>query len=105
MSRPPCWLSASTPPTSRSPAPSPRWRAAGRVQEAVWHRAQRLVELPDGGVELTFTVAGIVEIRPWILSWGDGVEVLSPASLRESVAASVARAAERYQAVATRAGG
>ena len=78
---------------------------ARRVQEAVWHRSQRLVELPDGGVELTFTVAGIVEIRPWILSWGDGVEVLSPASLRESVAASVARAAERYQAVATRAGG
>ena len=73
---------------------------ARRVQEAVWHRSQRLVELPDGGVELTFTVAGIVEIRPWILSWGDGVEVLAPASLRESVALAVSRAAERYGPVA-----
>jgi proteasome accessory factor B len=78
---------------------------ARRVREAVWHRSQRLLELPDGGVEVTFTVAGIVEIRPWILSWGDGVEVLAPTSLRESVAASVARAAERYASAATRHGG
>jgi len=78
---------------------------ARRVREAVWHRSQRLVELPGGGVELTFTVAGIVEIRPWILSWGDGVEVLAPASLRESVASAVSNAAERYRSVATRPGG
>ena len=42
------------------------------------------------------TVAGIVEIRPWILSWGDGVEVLEPAELREAVAGAVHRAAELY---------
>jgi predicted DNA-binding transcriptional regulator YafY len=41
-------------------------------------------------------VAGIIEIRPWILSWGDGVEVLEPASLRESVAAAIGNAAARY---------
>jgi predicted DNA-binding transcriptional regulator YafY len=77
---------------------------ARRVREAVWHRSQRLVELPDGGVELTFTVAGIVEIRPWILSWGDGVEVISPPSLRESVASAVNNAAARYDAAANRHG-
>src|SRR4029079_9758658 len=44
---------------------------AHRVREAVWHRSQQLTELPDGGVELAVTVAGIVEIRPWILSWGE----------------------------------
>lgn len=69
---------------------------AQRVREAVWHRSQRLTELPDGGLELAVTVAGIVEIRPWILSWGDGVEVLAPAELRDSVAASVRAAAARY---------
>jgi len=78
---------------------------ARRVREAVWHRSQRLVELPEGGVELTFTVAGIVEIRPWVLSWGDGVEVLAPASLRESVALALGRAAERYGSAAARSGG
>ncbi len=71
---------------------------AHRVREAIWHRSQRLVELPDGRLELTVTVAGIVEIRPWILSWGDAVEVLEPAALRESVAAAVGAAAARYDA-------
>jgi predicted DNA-binding transcriptional regulator YafY len=71
---------------------------AHRVREAIWHRSQRLVELPDGRLELTVTVAGIVEIRPWILSWGDAVEVLEPAALRESVAAAVRGAAARYDA-------
>lgn len=70
---------------------------ARRVREAVWHRSQRLIELPDGGLELTVTVAGIVEIRPWILSWGDGVEVLAPQTLRASVAEAVRSAAARYR--------
>ena len=69
---------------------------AHRVREAVWHRSQRLVDLPGGGVELTVTVAGIVEIRPWVLSWGDAVEVLAPPELRESVARAARAAAARY---------
>jgi proteasome accessory factor B len=69
---------------------------AHRVREAVWHRSQELTELPDGGVELAVTVNGIVEIRPWVLSWGDGVEVLEPAELREAVATAVRSAAARY---------
>ena len=51
---------------------------AQRVRESVWHRSQRLTELDDGRIELAVTVAGIVEIRPWILSWGDAVEVVAP---------------------------
>lgn len=67
-----------------------------RVHETVWHRSQVLADLPDGGVELTVRVAGIIEIRPWILSWGDQVEVLEPAELREAVATAVRGAANRY---------
>ena len=70
--------------------------AAPRVRESVWHRSQRLTELDDGGIELAVTVAGIVEIRPWILSWGDAVEVVGPPALREAVARMVQRAADRY---------
>ena len=69
---------------------------AHRVREAVWHRSQQVTELPDGRVELSVTVAGIVEIRPWILSWGDGVEVLAPSELREAVSRSLRGAAARY---------
>ncbi|MEO6578364.1 MAG: WYL domain-containing protein [Candidatus Limnocylindria bacterium] len=69
---------------------------AHRVREAVWHRSQQLVELDGGRLELTVTVAGTLEIRPWILSWGDGVEVLEPPELREAVARAVREAAARY---------
>lgn len=69
---------------------------AHRVRESVWHRSQRLRELKDGRVELTVSVAGIVEIRPWIMSWGDAVEVVEPPELREVVATAVRRAAARY---------
>jgi proteasome accessory factor B len=71
---------------------------AHRVREAIWHRSQKLDELPDGGVELTVQVAGIVEIRPWILSWGDAVEVLEPPALRESVAEALRGGLARYAA-------
>jgi predicted DNA-binding transcriptional regulator YafY len=69
---------------------------AHRVREAVWHRSQVLTELDTGGLELAVTVAGIVEIQSWILSWGGAVEVLEPGELREAVAASVRQARARY---------
>jgi len=69
---------------------------AHRVRESIWHRSQQLLDLPDGRVELTVKVAGIVEIRPWIMSWGDAVEVLDPPELREVVATAVRRLTERY---------
>src|SRR5918996_3131892 len=88
------WSSESTPPVRVRLRFEPS--VAHRVREAVWHRSQELTELPDGGVELAVTVAGVVEIRPWILSWGDGVEVLEPPELRQAVANAVRTAAERY---------
>jgi proteasome accessory factor B len=69
---------------------------ADRVKESVWHRTQQLADLPDGGVEMAVQVAGIIEIRPWILSWGNQVEVLAPDELREAVAAATRGAADRY---------
>ena len=71
---------------------------APRVRESIWHRSQKLTDLPDGGVEMELAVAGIVEVRPWILGWGDAVEVLEPPELREVVATAVRKAAARYGA-------
>jgi predicted DNA-binding transcriptional regulator YafY len=99
---PDAWLANSWGIWSSDSTPTARVRLrfdrsiAHRVREAVWHRSQELTELADGGVELAVTVAGTVEIRPWILSWGDGVEVLEPAELREAVATSVRAAAAHY---------
>jgi predicted DNA-binding transcriptional regulator YafY len=67
-----------------------------RVGEATWHPSQEVRELPDGSLEWRARVAGTIEIRLWILSWGDEVEVVAPAALRDDVAATLARAAARY---------
>lgn len=71
-------------------------RVADRVMETCWHPTQVTELHSDGSLRWSATVAGDVEIRLWILSWGDEVEVLEPAELRADVAATHARAAGRY---------
>ena len=56
-----------------------------RVRESVWHHSQKLTDLPDGGCLLTICVAGIKEIKSWVMSWGAEVEVLAPPELRAQV--------------------
>jgi proteasome accessory factor B len=59
--------------------------AAKRAQENRWHPSQQQKFMPDGRLELSFSVAGILEITPWILSWGDTLEVLEPTALRDRI--------------------
>jgi proteasome accessory factor B len=68
---------------------------ATRVAETVWHPTQRTTLEADGSLTWQATVAGTIEIRLWILSWGDEVEVLEPISLREDVASTHRRALAR----------
>jgi proteasome accessory factor B len=69
---------------------------AARVREATWHPTQQVVEESDGSLTWRATVAGTIEIRLWVLSWGDDVEVIAPEPLRKDVAQTHRRAAERY---------
>jgi predicted DNA-binding transcriptional regulator YafY len=73
-------------------------KVASRVREARWHPTERVAEEADGSLTWQATVAGPIEIRLWILSWGDDVEVVAPEALRDDVAATHARAAARYVA-------
>jgi predicted DNA-binding transcriptional regulator YafY len=65
---------------------------AARVLETTWHPSQRVEVAADGSLTWQATVAGTIEIRLWILSWGDDVEVISPESLRNDVASTHRRA-------------
>jgi predicted DNA-binding transcriptional regulator YafY len=69
--------------------------AAARVRESIWHPSQQLREGPKGSVDMAVTVTGTVEITPWILGWGDAVEVLAPADLRARIAGVAQKLAER----------
>jgi len=69
---------------------------ASRVLEATWHPTQTVAPEADGSLVWRATVSGTIEIRLWILSWGDDVEVVAPAALREDVAGTHRRALARY---------
>ena len=71
-------------------------KVASRVREARWHPTEQVREDADGSLTWRATVAGPIEIRLWILQWGDDVEVIEPAALRNDVAATQMRAAARY---------
>lgn len=71
--------------------PLARW-----VAERRWHRSQRLRELGDGAVELTFEVEPTAELRGFILQLGACAQVLEPESLRAEVAKELERALLAY---------
>ncbi|MBA2489756.1 MAG: WYL domain-containing protein [Chloroflexi bacterium] len=73
---------------------------AARAAETRWHPSQEIVELPDGSLRWAGRVAGLREIRIWILGWGADVEVLEPPELRREVGTELRAAAERYEAEA-----
>lgn len=66
------------------------------VQRRLWHPTQT-VTATERGVEMTMDLAGTVELRSWLLSWGDQVEVREPESLREEVLGELERAVAKYR--------
>ena len=69
---------------------------ARRLAETRWHPSQVLTRQKSGAVLMTLEVRGLVEIAPWILSWGSDVEVVGPPELRKIVAMTAAEMARTY---------
>jgi len=67
------------------------------VGEKMWHESQRSRRLPDGGLELSFRVAGLEEVKRWVLSLGPEVTVLSPPALKDMVVEDLGRTLGLYE--------
>ncbi|HEY3694980.1 YafY family protein [Phenylobacterium sp.] len=50
-----------------------------------FHANQRVRQLPDGSVEVTFRASGMLELSWHLFTWGDKVEILAPPSLRTTM--------------------
>ena len=65
------------------------WRFAPRAAEVarsfLFHPQQHLEDAPDGSLIVRFTASGHLEMAWHLYLWGDAVEVLSPAPLRQMV--------------------
>ena len=58
---------------------------AAWVKDRVWHPSQRLKPLSRGTLRMTLAVADSRELVGWILSFGSGVQVIHPTTLRDAV--------------------
>ncbi len=69
---------------------------ASYVRARLWHPAQRLDDLPDGRVRLTFPCATLAPVVSWILEWGPHARVLAPGELVDRVVAELDAARSQY---------
>jgi predicted DNA-binding transcriptional regulator YafY len=73
----------------------PGW--AAWVAERTWHPSQRVEPRPGGALELCMEVAGLAEVKSWVLSFGAGARVLEPEALRREVEQELAKALRAYR--------
>lgn len=59
--------------------------------------ADQTIEELDGALLLTATVTDSWQLRWWILSQGDGIEIIEPAALRDEIANKLKMAANQYE--------
>jgi predicted DNA-binding transcriptional regulator YafY len=67
---------------------------ADYIREKTWHVSQRLLDFPDGSLELHMKLSSLQEVHRWILAWGGEARVLSPPSLAEMIKNSARRLQE-----------
>src|SRR5207253_2559772 len=70
-------------------------KLARYIRERLWHPSQKFRDLTDGRIELTLHVADTLEVRRWILGYGEQAEVIEPAGMREALRQQAEALAER----------
>jgi len=71
--------------------------AAEHLLESPISSDQKSKLLPDGRVELTARVIDTKQLRWWLTGFGDALEVVSPAELRNAIAEQAEAVAEMYR--------
>lgn len=66
------------------------------IRERLWHPDQKLVELPGGEVQLTFSCGASWEVSAWVASWRHWVHVIEPKALQDELRELGAELLQRY---------
>jgi predicted DNA-binding transcriptional regulator YafY len=74
-------------------------KAAGYVKEKRWHPSQTLSSETNGDLIFTAEVAGIEEIKRWVMTWGSAAQVVEPESLCREIAKEARGMLELYEAI------
>ena len=55
------------------------------LKERTWHPSQVFTEDPQGRLHMTMDISSLVEVAPWVRSFGGDVDVLAPGELVEEL--------------------
>jgi len=66
------------------------------IRERVWSEDQTIETLPDGGVELVFTVGSEYYLLSWLLQFGGSAELLEPEPLRKEIGKAAQELVDMY---------
>ncbi len=62
-----------------------------------WSEDQKITEIDEDTIRLTFSCSSDVEIVPWVLSFGSAVKVIQPEWLKEEIMNISKRTADLYE--------
>lgn len=71
-------------------------RVAEYVQERSWHPSQSIEQCNNGDVILSLSVNHLLELKRWILSWGEDAYVIEPSSFAKSIEKTLTHATNHY---------
>jgi len=74
---------------------APTW--ARYVGEKIWHESQQTKKLSDGSLEITLRIAGLDEIKQWIMSFGPEAYVIEPVRLKDMIREDFKKALVQYE--------
>lgn len=68
-----------------------------QISRKKWHPSQKNRTLPDGRLEVSFTVNGLDGIRQWVYQWIPHVKVVAPEELKEMLVQDAAQVIARNE--------
>lgn len=66
------------------------------IREQLWHPSQKITNLADGSLELSFPVADFREVKMKILQFGADAKVIRPLELREEIREEILKMTSLY---------
>jgi proteasome accessory factor B len=66
------------------------------IRERQWHPSQKITTDEKGGILVEFRVGHLLEIKRWLLSWGNSVTAIAPQQLRDEIMLELEAARRRY---------
>ena len=73
------------------------WDGLAKILRETPLSADQQIEEFDGAFRLTATITDSWQLRWWIMSQGDGIEVIGPVTLRDEIASKLQIAAKQYE--------